>query len=268
MKTIYNLLILAAITLSGCYNDDKLWEALNDQERRIQALEDWQKTANSNIEALRVLISGHDYITGLTPLTVGGETTGYTITFLRHDPVTIHNGRRGEQGADGAPGSTPAISVTQRGDGNWYWTLNGELLTDAHNNPIRANALNGSDGADAILPGLRSGAQLIAAGIPPSAANLTAWTPGAVYLSVDNGTTWTHLTGEDGIDGRDTPPLFTDVDTSNPSYITFTLAGGTTFRVYCYTYTGVLHRPEKARTPAAPFRTACLCLNNPLNKNA
>ena len=43
--------IIMAIVLSGCYNDDKLWNALDEQEQRIEALESWQKVMNSNIEA-------------------------------------------------------------------------------------------------------------------------------------------------------------------------------------------------------------------------
>lgn len=267
----YFFIILAALAFAaGCYDDDKAWDAISGHEQRIRSLENWQKTTTGNIEALRILSGDKEYITGLTPIIHGDIAVGYTITFKNHAPVTIYNGRRGEQGTAGAPGSTPDISIARGEDGNWYWTLNGKPLTDAIGKPIRANALDGSDGpdTDAILPELRNGAQLIAAGIPPSAGNLTAWTPDAVYLSTDEGTTWTKVSGKDGSDGSDTAPLFTDIDTSNPLYIIFTLADGSRFSVPCYALTAVLRRAEEARTPAAPLRTACLCPNNPLNNNA
>ena len=75
----------------------------------------------------------------------GGEEVGYTITFLHSDPITIYHGKQGALGADG---KTPQISIVQGEDGNWYWTLNGQQLTDDEGNPIRANGLDGQDGED------------------------------------------------------------------------------------------------------------------------
>lgn len=83
-----------AIVLSGCYNDDKLWNALDEQEQRIEALESWQKVMNSNIEALQSLVDGQDYITKVTPVTLNGEVVGYTITFKSQSPITIYNGEK------------------------------------------------------------------------------------------------------------------------------------------------------------------------------
>ena len=37
-------------------------------------------------------------------------------------------GEKGTAGQDGTDGVTPVISVVQEADGNWYWTVNGELL--------------------------------------------------------------------------------------------------------------------------------------------
>ena len=138
----------ACLALGACsddYDDSALWEAVNDHENRIESLEQWQEQVNNNIAALQQLISTTDYITGVTPVVQGSEEVGYTITFLHSDPITIYHGKQGAQGADGG---TPQISIVQGEDGNWYWTLNGQLLTDDEGNPIRANGLDGQDGAD------------------------------------------------------------------------------------------------------------------------
>ena len=64
MKKIYVILPLAcALTFTACddYDDTALWEQVNDNTGRIEALEEWQQTTNSNIAALQQLISTTDY---------------------------------------------------------------------------------------------------------------------------------------------------------------------------------------------------------------
>ena len=132
------------------YDDSALWDKVNDHEERIAALEKWQEQTNQSIAAMQELLNTTDMITGVSAVSEGGQTVGYTITFLHSDPITIYNGAKGadgEDGADGADGQTPQIGLAQAADGNWYWTLNGETLTDADGNPIRANGLDGADGA-------------------------------------------------------------------------------------------------------------------------
>lgn len=96
MKARHHRLLLAALAatlaLAGCYNDDDAWDALDNQQQRIESLETWQKTTASNIEALRVLSSEKELITAITPVVQGGKTVGYTISFTAHDPVTIYHG--------------------------------------------------------------------------------------------------------------------------------------------------------------------------------
>lgn len=236
MKTKhYILAIFAALVLVGCYNDDKLWDAVNEQEQRIEALESWQKVANNNIEALQTLVSGKHYITEITPVTLEGKTVGYTIAFNDHAPITIYNGEKGEkgeqgdkgeQGEQGVAGSTPVISITQQTDGNWYWTLNGELMKDANGKSIRANGQDGADGEDgkpgqnAPTPVLKTGKALDLAGVSGT------WTADAIYLSVDGGTTWTQVSGRNGTNGVDGDAFFAGIDTTHEDYVIFTLAEG------------------------------------------
>ena len=246
--------IIMAIVLSGCYNDDKLWNALDEQEQRIEALESWQKVMNSNIEALQSLVDGQDYITKVTPVTLNGEVVGYTITFKSQSPITIYNGEKGDKGDKGDQGITtdvPVISVIREKDGNWYWTLNGELLKDADGNSIRANGQDGKDGQDgkpgedgkpgqdgssgqdgapgqnAPKPELNTGKELMDEGL---AKDLI---PDAIYLSVDNKKSWTKVSGNDGNDGNDGDTMFTEVDIkTSTDYVIFHLADGSQIKVH------------------------------------
>lgn len=153
-RKIYQLILaaLSALIVTGCYDDDKVWNALDEQQQRLDALEKWQTTANANIQALQTLLNTQDYV---TPVTLAGDTVGYTIAFRTQAPVTLHfgttgatgpQGPDGPQGETGDTGETPVISVTQADDGDWYWTLNGTLLTDASGLPLRASGHNGQPG--------------------------------------------------------------------------------------------------------------------------
>lgn len=229
----YLLLALFGLLLSSCYNDEKVWDALNEQEKRIEALEDWQKVVNENINALHALVAENDYITSVTPITMNSDTIGYTISFKNQPSVSIYNGKKGEQGDKGdkgdkgETGSTPKISLTQQKDGNWYWTLNGELMKDSKGNAIRANGKDGVDGkpgedgssgTSAPVPQLKSGSALKDAGINKDAENNDIISD-AIYLSVDSGNVWTKVSGKDGEQGD---AIFESVETKDDCVI-FTL---------------------------------------------
>ena len=209
-------MLLAALALTACkYDDSALWEQVNQNTERITALEAWQAETNTNIQSLQTLLNTTDYITAVTPVTEKEVEVGYTISFLNSDPITIYHGK------NGTAGSTPEIGVKKGEDGNWYWTLNGDQLTGENGKPIQAN------GDSAPVPQLKTGDSL---------TNVThdtagdAIKPEAIYLSVDEGETWTRVSGTDG------DSFFSKVDTDDPTCVTFTLADGTTtFSVPRYT---------------------------------
>ena len=124
--------------------------------------------ASINIASLQQLVSTTNYITEVTPVMQGDKEIGYTISFLNSEPVTIYHGE------------TPQISITQQDDGNWYWTLDGKLLTDSQGNPLRVND---------IVPRLSTGENLILQGITADAGNQEI-VKEAIYLSMDDGKTW------------------------------------------------------------------------------
>ena len=187
-------LLLAALTLAACkYDDSALWEQVNQnteelaaQAARIAALETWQAETNTNIQALQTLLSTTDYITAVTPVVKDGVEVGFTISFLNTPSITIYHGTKGDKGDKG---DTPQIGAAQAEDGNWYWTLNGEFLTDTDGNPIRANGTQGepgSDGDDAPLPQLATGTKLTEQNVTTDTQN-NPIEPDAIYLSVDGG---------------------------------------------------------------------------------
>ena len=240
---------LCTFSLPACddYDDTELWNTVNDHESRLEALEQWQAEVNNNIAALQTLLNTNDMITSVTPVTMGDETVGYTISFLHSSPITIYNGTQGEQGE---AGETPQIGLTQGDDGNWYWTLNGELMTDVDGNPIRANGEDGQDGEDgedgadgedgsdgsqgpagtpAPTPQIMLGSSITSGTI---ATDDGAKDPNAWYLSVDNGATWHRVSGKDGTSGDS---LFQSVtQDEKEGYVIFTLSDNTEIKVPLY----------------------------------
>ena len=87
----------------------------------------------------------------------GDTQKGYTITFKKSGAITLLNGQKGDKGDKG---DTPLVSLKQEKDGNWYWTLNGSLMTDVSGAPIRANGTNRTNGTPAPTPQLKTGRQL------------------------------------------------------------------------------------------------------------
>lgn len=187
-KIIYATMCIFSLCLGSCeYDDAEVWDAINSQEERIAALEEWRETVNENIAALQAIVNGNDYITSVEELKEGDEIIGYTINFHRQGEVTIYNGKDGEKG------DTPVISVTEGEDGRWYWTLNGELMEDADGNPVCASGKDGEDGEDGQdgAPGSSS------SGVTPMiklGSDLgDEYNQYASYLSVDGGKTWTQI---------------------------------------------------------------------------
>ena len=221
--------------LASCddYDDTGLWNKVNGLEERIAALEEWQKTTDNNLNALQTLVNTMDYITSVAPIMQAGDTIGYTINFHQSNPLSIYNG------------TTSQIGITQDEEGNWLWTLDGEVLTTPDGTPIPAN------GQDAAAPQLSTGKALQDEGIKTDAQG-NAITADIAYLSVDGGETWYRVTGEKGDKGEQgdkgntgstgaTGPAGADGDsffknvTVNDDNAVFTLANGTTFSIPLYT---------------------------------
>jgi tetrahydromethanopterin S-methyltransferase subunit B len=169
MKKLWSMLaILAALFIVSCgddYDDTAIKNQINDLENRVANLEQLCQQMNTNISSMQTILNAlqeRDYITSVTPIKEGDAVIGYTINFAINDPITIYHGKNG---ADGKDGYVPVIGVAKfEDDGLYYWTLDGEWLTDAEGNKVRAQGLDGgtgdggsegSAGKDGITPQLK-----------------------------------------------------------------------------------------------------------------
>jgi hypothetical protein len=186
---------------------------LENLDQRVTKLEELCKEMNTNITSLQTIVSvlqSNDFITGIVEIKKDGKVIGYTITFGKHDPITIYhgqdgkdgadgqNGANGQDGKDGADGYTPVIGVAQDTDGVYYWTLNGEWLLDDNGNKLPVSGKDGQDGTDGKDG--QDGADG-KDGVTP----LLKIEDGYWYVSYDNGATWTQAgkaTGDNGQDGQ------------------------------------------------------------------
>lgn len=268
-RTFLFFAILFAVTaLPGCgsdYDDSALTGRVDNLENRVAKLEELCKQMNTNISSLQTLVDAlqrHDCITGITPVTSDGKTIGYTITFSQSPSITIYNGRdgkdgqdgqdgrpgadgeNGENGKDGQDGSTPIIGVRQDADGVYYWTLNGDWLTDDAGNKIKAEGRDGKDGVDGQPGGAdgRPGADgedgKDGQDGQPGADGKDGITPqlkieqGYWYISYDNGASWAQLGPATGDKGEQGDPgqaggIFKGVEETDDSVV-FTLNDGST----------------------------------------
>ena len=236
-KTAFFFLTLVAFSFSfySCKtNTDELWDSIHQLDGRVTSLEELCKQMNGNIGAMQTLVRAlqdNVSITKVTPLMEGGKTIGYTITFSKGAPITIYHGEKGDKGDAGEDGSTPVVGVKMDTDGIYYWTLNGEWLTDDTGNKVKAvgkdgedgdDGSSGTDGKDGIAPQLKI-------------------ENGRWWLSTDGGGTWSDIgqatgdagkDGTNGKDGVDGDGMFSDIDyTSSQDFVTFTLSDGTVIKL-------------------------------------
>ena len=145
---------IAATTMVSCgddYNDTELRNEMSDLKSRVEKLEDWCKTTNTQISALQGLVSAleaKDFVTGVSPIMEGSKEIGYTITFSKSGPIKIYNG---EDGVNGTDGITPIISAKADTDGLYYWTIKlgdnqATWLLSADGKKIRTTGDKGADG--------------------------------------------------------------------------------------------------------------------------
>ena len=213
MKKIF-LYIAITLGLLSCNHKDSLWqEVVEDLDERVETLEMLCAEMNTNIASLQTIVDvlqSNDFITSIVEIKKDGKVVGYTITFGKHDPITIYhgqngkdgqNGQDGQNGTDGKDGITPMIGVAQDTDGVYYWTLNGEWLLDDNGNKLPVSGKDGKDGANGADGKDGQDGADGKDGITP----LLKIENGYWYISYDNGATWTEsgkATGDNGQDGQ------------------------------------------------------------------
>ena len=180
MKKRLALFTGVALILAACspYDDSALVGRLDKVEKDITEirtdignLQHDVMQINADIEGLRALvraIKDNVYIKSISDVKdADGKVIGYTIDLTNGNKITIYHGEKGdkgdpgdpgepgdpgapgdpgEPGAPGEPGSTPQIGVKEH-NGVYYWTVNGEFLTDENGSPVPATGQPGSPGA-------------------------------------------------------------------------------------------------------------------------
>lgn len=136
--------------LGSCkYDDSDLVERVDNLEGRLAKLEEQCKQINANINSLQIIVNAlkeANHITSISNLVENGVEIGYKIEFAKRDPIHIYHGKAGADGARGEDGYTPLIGVKKDKDGIYYWTLDGNWLTDNDGNKVQAQGLDGKDG--------------------------------------------------------------------------------------------------------------------------
>ena len=188
------LVATVALSLPGC---KKMKEDIRNVKERVDKLEEKCEAMNDEINSLEQLIvalQNNDYVTAVTPVVKDGVTIGYTISFSKSGHITIYNGESGS-------GSMPVIGVKMASDGIYYWTVNGEWLLDEDGNKVAA-------GGNSATPKLKI-------------------ENGYLYVSYDNGNSWSEL-GQVSGSGGDS--IFSSV-TQDEYNVYFTLADGTVITI-------------------------------------
>lgn len=209
MKKLLSL-VFCGLLLFGCsdkYDDSALRNDLNDLENRVAKLEELCTQMNTNISSLQKIVDALQ--DNLSISKVEQISDGYIIHFSDGSTATIKNGINS--------GDAPVIGVRQDADGMYYWTLNGDWLTDEKGNKVKAQ---GTDGKDVITPQLKI-------------------ENGRWMLSMDNGRTWKDMgqatgadgqDGADGTNGKDGDSFFQSV-TEDDNNVYFTLIDGTVITI-------------------------------------
>ena len=196
--------MFCGLLLFGCsdkYDDSALRNDLNDLENRVTKLEELCKQMNTNISSLQKI--GEALQDNLSISKVEQISDGYIIHFSDGSTATIKNGKNSED--------APIIGVKKDTDGIYYWTLDGEWLTDEKGNKVKAQGTDGKDGVDGEdgNDGVDGEDGVDGTNGKDGKDGITPQLKienGRWMLSMDNGKTWTDIgqaTGADGKDGED-----------------------------------------------------------------
>ena len=202
MKKLFTILCTALLLAVSCDRHEDIWNELREHEQRIEQLEKQCRELNSNIQAIQTILTAlkeNDYVTEVMKIMENGMEVGYSLTFAKSGTVTIYHG------TNGSNGSTPQIGIKKASDGKYYWTSDGEWLTDDNGNMIPATATD-PDG-NYVTPQFRVVDDV--------------W-----YVSYDNGNSWRELE----IETDDEEPIFKSIDYDG-LYVYLVLSDGTSVSI-------------------------------------
>lgn len=189
--------VAAMAVTHSCFDDSDLRNSIDDLNNRVQALEDFQKKVQSDINSLQELIQKIQSQVTVDRVDTNSDGS-YTIYFSDNTEVTIRNGKDGKDGQDGL--TPPTIIVMLGEDDVYYWGYqypdgSKELILDETGKPIPVTG---------TAPQVRINSE-----------------NGNWEISTDGGKTWTD-TGMPSAGEGDS--MFADV-TEDEDYIYITLQG-------------------------------------------
>ena len=190
------LLVLMLLAFNSCHKN--IWNKLDDHEARIARLESLCNQYNTTINSLQALVvslQSNNWIKDVIPISENGLTIGYVISFVHGDPITIYNGKNGENG------HTPIIGVKKDDDGVWYWTIDDNWLLNEDGERVCANAQ-----------------------VPKLKIEDDYW-----WVSYDNGLTWSKL-GKALAESGGEESMFKEIS-QDDKYVYFVLSNGETITI-------------------------------------
>ena len=95
------LVVLTGVVSSCQYDDDELWDSVNDLAARVSALENLTKQMNGDISAVQGIVSALEKNVSVS--SVESLTDGYVIHFSDGTKAVIKNG---------VDGKTPSVSFS------------------------------------------------------------------------------------------------------------------------------------------------------------
>ena len=199
LRTIVAVVLSTAIFVS-CTDTSYIDSELDNLKNQVAQLQQQCSALNVSLETLDhtlTALKNREFVTSVNPVKGNdGKVSGYVITFVNQPTITIWLPEDGQGATPPAQMHVPVISVKMDMDGLYYWTSDGEFMTDQSGNKIPA-------GADGMTPKLKIEDQ--------------KW-----YVSYDAGLTWEYLA--DVPVHQITGNVFSSVDVSDASKVVITLA--------------------------------------------
>ena len=142
-KFFYCALLALATVFTGCYDDDDLWNRIDDLTGRVETIEEMLQGLNTEITDIKTVVSALNK--GAVITAVEETPQGYRLTFSDGKVIELHHGVNGIDGEN-----APVIGVKEDVDGIYYWTItvNGvtEWLLDSNGNKLRVTGKDGEKG--------------------------------------------------------------------------------------------------------------------------
>ena len=148
MKNLLKMFILTCMLgmVWSCeYDDNDLWNKVEEIDQRVESLEKTVAKMNEDISSIQTIVDALNK--GKVITNVEQLEDGYKLTFSDNSSVTLKNGENGE--------NAPIIGVKVDEDGIYYWTQTINNLTnwilDDNGDNIPVTGSNGAAGVTPIL---------------------------------------------------------------------------------------------------------------------